>query len=59
MESDVDTASAEDGLPETEAGSDQAPYTAGDALLAQQLAAEMEKGAYAKVSRDHPGRHQF
>lgn len=38
------------GPPEMEAGPSQPPGISGDVLLAQQLAAEMEKGSYAQAS---------
>ncbi len=43
-------ASVASGSQEEEAGPSQLPDTSGDALLAQQLAAEMERGSYAKVN---------
>lgn len=38
------------GSLEEETGPSQLPDTSGDALLAQQLAADMERGSYAKAS---------
>ncbi len=47
---DTDGVDASGSFPDVEAGPSQLPDTSGDAMLAQQLAAEMQRGSYAQAA---------